>query len=93
MDNVATSAERRYIAEGVDHCREALALLTATAAAVTRIPDSDVGQLALASLEAVSHLEARLRLLDEAYRIAERHRADLTLGESANLEMEEPVTA
>jgi len=92
-DNVATSAERRYIAEGVDYCREALALLTATAASVTRIQDADVRQLALASLEAVSHLEARLRLLDEAYRIAERHRAALTLGETATLEMEEPATA
>jgi hypothetical protein len=93
MEDVTASLEQRYLAEGVDHCREALALLTATAASVTRIPDSDVRQLALASLEAVSHLEARLRLLDEAYRIAERHRAALTLGESATLELEEPATA
>ncbi|MFZ0996491.1 MAG: hypothetical protein WAO09_11025 [Candidatus Dormiibacterota bacterium] len=93
MDIVGTSAERRYLAEGVDYCREALALLTATAASVTRIQDNDVRQLALASLEAVSHLEARLHLLEEAYRIAERHRAALSGGESATLEMEEPVTA
>jgi len=90
---VATSAERRYLAEGVDHCREALALLTATTASVTRIDDSNVRQLALASLESVSRLEARLHLLDEAYRIAERHRADLPVEESSPLQMPEPATA
>jgi hypothetical protein len=90
---VASSAERRYLAEGLDYCREALALLTATAASVTRVDDSDVRQLALASLESVSRLEARLRLLDEAYRIAERHRAALPVAESPPLEKPEPATA
>lgn len=90
---MASNAERRYLAEGLDYCREALALLTATAASVTRIDDSDVRQLALASLESVSRLEARLRLLDEAYRIAERHRAALPVAESPPLETPEPVTA
>jgi hypothetical protein len=90
---VASSAERRYLAEGLDYCREALALLTATAASVTRVDDSDVRQLALASLESVSRLEARLRLLDEAYRIAEWHRAALPVAESPPLEKPEPATA
>lgn len=90
---MATSAERRYLADGVEHCREALALLTATAASVTRVNDSDVRQLALDSLDSVSRLEARLHLLDDAYRIAERHRAALTVAESAPLEMPEPATA
>ncbi|MFZ0167902.1 MAG: hypothetical protein WAL64_00605 [Candidatus Dormiibacterota bacterium] len=90
---MATSAERRYLAEGVDHCREALALLTATAASVTRIEDNDVRQLALASLESVSRLEARLRLLDEAYRIAERHRAALPVADTRPLEIPEPASA
>ncbi len=86
------SAERRHLAEGVEYCREALALLTATAASATRINDSEVRELALACLESVSRLEARLRLLDEAHRIADRHRAALTAPESATLEMPEPAS-
>lgn len=90
---MATSAERRYLAEGIDFCQEAQALLTATAASAARINDSQVSELALASLESVSRLEARLRLLDEAHRIADRHRAALTVAESATLEMPEPASA
>ena len=90
---MATSAERRYLAEVLDHCREALALLTATAGSVTWINDSDVHQLALASLDSVSRLEARLHLLEEAYSIAERHRSDLTVAQPATLEMPETATA
>jgi len=67
------------IADGVNHCHEAAALLTATSAALSGIQDAQARQLALDTLEAVERLEARLQLLGQAYRIADEHRAKAPL--------------
>ncbi|MGC1184934.1 MAG: hypothetical protein WBA31_07260 [Candidatus Dormiibacterota bacterium] len=63
------------MADGLKHSREASALLTAAVGSVSQVQDPEVRELALAALEAVGRLEARVELLDEAYRIADRHRA------------------
>lgn len=75
-----TSSERVRLGDGLKHSREASALLAATLGSVSRVQDAEVRQLALAALEAVAKVEARLQLLDEAYRIADRHRATDLLG-------------
>lgn len=69
------SSERVRLADGLKHSREASALLTAAVGSVRQVQDAEVRQLAMAALEAVGRVEARLQLLDEAYRIADRHRA------------------
>jgi hypothetical protein len=72
---VPSSSERARLADGLKHSREASARLTAAVGSVSQVQDAEVRQLAMAALEAVGRVEARLQLLDEAYRIADRHRA------------------
>lgn len=69
-----STSERVRLADGLKHSREASALLTAAVGSVSQVQDAEVRQLALAALEAVEKLEARVQLLDEAYRIADQHR-------------------
>ncbi len=73
---MAVSSDRVRLADGINRSREAAALLTGAVASASQLRDTEVRQLALGALESVSRLQARLQLLGEAYRIAERHLAD-----------------
>ncbi|HEY6538507.1 MAG TPA: hypothetical protein VI138_05630 [Candidatus Dormibacteraeota bacterium] len=77
------TAERTRLADGLKHSQEARALLTAAVGSASQVNDAEVRQLAELALEAVARFEARLELLDEAYRIADRHRSLDLLGRSS----------
>ncbi len=76
MGIVAYAAERSRLLQSLDSCHQASAALTATTAGLGHFPDAQGRELALAALGAVARLEARLRLLEDAYRIAAEHEED-----------------
>lgn len=62
--------------DALNHCHEAAARVRTAIAVLGGLSDDEVRERALSALEAVGRLESRIRLLSEACRIAERHRAD-----------------
>lgn len=69
------SATPGRLADAVNHCQQAAALETAATAAISEFQDDEVRQWGQATTESVRRLEARIKLLHEAHRIAEVHRA------------------
>jgi hypothetical protein len=87
-----TNSELLQLADGVKRSGEAAALLAATVDSTGQFDDAEVRQLAQSALEAVDRLQERLQLLDEAYRIADRHRAaDLVISGMPALALADPL--
>jgi len=80
--HVLTDSERGRLAAGAKCSQQAAGLLAAAVDSVAQLEDTEVRQLALAALDAMDRLQERLQLLDDAHRIADRHRAaDLVISE------------
>ncbi|MGC2192854.1 MAG: hypothetical protein WA751_11045 [Candidatus Dormiibacterota bacterium] len=72
--------------------RAAADLLVAAAASFAELEDIQVHQLALTAREAMDRLHERLQLLEDAHRIADRHRAsDLLISQIPAVGLADPL--